>query len=104
MVFQTIDDNGNPISNVLSPTTTEKKTLSGSSVQFAVNSTGRIQTYRLVADADIHYLIGENPTATTSTVYLPVDTGEQIAIFPGERLAAIGSGDVYLTSYRGSEA
>lgn len=103
-IFQIIDQNGQAIGNVLSPTTTEKQTLSGSSVQFAVNETNAVQAYRIVADAAIHYKLGTNPTATTNDVYLPADTGEQIVIFPGERLAAIGTGDAYLTSYRGAES
>lgn len=102
-IFQIIDQNGQAITNVLSPTTTEKQTLSGASVQFAVNNTDGVQAYRLVAEVDIHYKLGANPTATTSDVYLPADTGEQIVIFPGERLAAIGTGATYLTSYRGAE-
>lgn len=103
-VYQGIDQNGNAVTNVLSPTTTEKLTLAGSSLQFAANTSDQIQVYRLIAEVKINYLIGTNPTATTSTVYLPADTGEQILIYPGERLAAIGVGAVYLTSYRGALA
>ena len=101
-IFQIIDQNGQAITNVLSPTTTEKQTLAGSSVQFAVNNTGAVQAYRLYSEVDIHYLLGTNPTATTDNIPLPPDTAEQIVIFPGERLAAIGTGAVYLTSYRGA--
>lgn len=103
-IYQAIDQNGNPISNVMCPTTTETQTLAGSSVQFAVNNTDAIQAYRLYSAVNIHYLIGTNPVATTSTVPLPATTAEQILIFPGERLAAIGTGAVSLTLYRGATA
>jgi hypothetical protein len=50
-----------------------------------------------VSDADCHYAIGTAPTATSSNVYLPSKSGEQILVKSGNKVAVIGSVNVYLT-------
>jgi RNA:NAD 2'-phosphotransferase (TPT1/KptA family) len=82
----------------LRPKSTSKVAMSGSSAQSAAIG-ANIQYVRLVADANCHYEIGVNPTATTSTVYLPVGEIEVIKISEGEKVAAIcASGNLYVTS------
>ena len=79
----------------LRPKSTSKVAMSGSSVQ----SSAIGANIQLVADANCHYEIGVNPTATTSTVYLPSGEIEVIKISEGEKVAAIcASGNLYVTS------
>jgi hypothetical protein len=82
----------------LRPKSTSVITMSGTSAQSSAIG-ANIQYVRLVADANCHYEIGVNPTATTSTVYLPVGEIETIKISEGEKVAAIcASGKLYVTS------
>jgi hypothetical protein len=72
--------------------------MSGTSAQSSAIG-ANIQYVRLVADAACHYNIGVNPTATTSTVYLPANEIEIIKISEGEKVAGIcASGNLYVTS------
>lgn len=82
----------------LRPVTTSKVAMSGTSAQSSAIG-ANIQYVRLVADAACHYNIGVNPTATTSTVYLPANEIETIKISEGEKVAGIcASGNLYVTS------
>lgn len=82
----------------LRPVTTSKVTMSGSSAQSSAMGAS-IQYARLVSDANCHYAIGTNPTATTSSVYLPAGEIEVIKISEGEKVAGIClSGNLYVTS------
>ena len=82
----------------LRPITTSKVAMSGTSAQSSAIG-ANIQYVRLVADANCHYNIGVNPTATTSTVYLPANEIETIKISEGEKVAGIcASGKLYVTS------
>jgi RNA:NAD 2'-phosphotransferase (TPT1/KptA family) len=82
----------------LRPVTTSKVAMSGTSAQSSAIG-ANIQYVRLVADANCHYNIGVNPTATTSTVYLPANEIETIKISEGEKVAGIcASGNLYVTS------
>jgi RNA:NAD 2'-phosphotransferase (TPT1/KptA family) len=82
----------------LRPVTTSKVAMSGTSAQSSAIG-ANIQYVRLVADAACHYNIGVNPTATTSTVYLPANEIEIIKISEGEKVAGIcASGKLYVTS------
>jgi len=82
----------------LRPKSTSKVTMSGSSAQSSAIG-ANIQYVRLAADAACHYEIGVNPTATTSTVYLPANEIEIIKISEGEKVAGIcASGNLYVTS------
>lgn len=82
----------------LRPVTTSKVAMSGTSAQSSAIG-ANIQYVRLVADAACHYNIGVNPTATTSTIYLPANEIEIIKISEGEKVAGIcASGNLYVTS------
>lgn len=78
--------------------TTSKVAMSGSSSQSSAIGSN-IQYVRLVSDANCHYAVGTNPTATTSSIYLPVGEIEIIKISEGEKVASIcASGNLYVTS------
>lgn len=80
----------------MKPKTTEKITSSGTSVQSTAIS-DNIFYVRIASDADCHLEIGVNPTATTSSIYLPADDYEYFKISPGEKIAVIGSVNLYIT-------
>jgi len=80
----------------MKPKSTEKVTSSGTSVQSAAIS-DNIFYIRVAADADCHLEIGVNPTATTSSIYLPADDYEYFKISPGEKVAVIGNVNIYIT-------
>lgn len=95
--LQAIDSDGNVVSNVFTPIDDPQKlTPSGSSVQSAVFDADNITVVRIVSDADIHYKIGANPTATTGSWYLPADVGEQLKIPANNKIAVIGTANVYV--------
>lgn len=78
------------------PKTTQKVTSSGSSVQSSAFG-ANIEYVRIVADADCHIAFGVNPTATTSSIYVPVDDVEYFKVSPGEKVAVIGSVNLYVS-------
>ena len=78
------------------PKTTQKVTSSGSSVQSSAFG-AHIEYVRIVADADFHIAFGVNPTATTSSIYVPVDDVEYFKVSPGEKVAVIGSVNLYVS-------
>jgi hypothetical protein len=80
----------------MKPKTTEKITSSGTSVQSTAIS-DNIFYVRIAADAACHLEIGVNPTATTSSIYLPADDYEYFKISPGEKIAVIGTVNLYVT-------
>ena len=80
----------------MKPKTTEKITSSGTSVQSTAIS-DNIFYVRIAADAACHLEIGVNPTATTSSIYLPAEDYEYFKISPGEKIAVIGTVNLYVT-------
>ena len=74
---------------------TEKVTSSGTSAQSAAFA-DNIYYVRVVADAACHIEFGSNPTATTSKVYVPADDIEYFKVSPGEKVAVIGTVDLYV--------
>lgn len=93
---QAKDQGGKIVSNVFQPSgTTQKLNSAGSSTSSTAFSKNTI--VRLMADADCNYAIGTAPTATTSTVYLPSKVGEQIHIKSGNKIAVIGTVNLYVT-------
>ena len=57
---------------------------------------------RIMSDTNgVHIAFGASPTATTSTMYIPANDIEIIKIRPGEKVAFIGSGDLYVTELSG---
>ena len=75
---------------------TEKVTSSGTSAQSAAFA-DNIYYVRVVADAACHIEFGTNPTATTSKVYVPADDIEYFKVSPGEKVAVIGTVDLYVS-------
>jgi hypothetical protein len=76
---------------------TQKIVLSGSSV--ASNAFGS-QTYqiRVVADAAVNIIIGDGtPTALASSALLPANWPEYFTVTPGQKIAPLGTGNVYVT-------
>ena len=78
------------------PVRTLKLASSGTSSQTAAFGSN-IEYVRVITDADIHVELGVNPTATTSTIYIPADDVEYFKVSEGEKLAAIGTANVYVT-------
>lgn len=87
------------IPNTMQPGgTTQKLTSSGSSA--ASTAFTNDTTVRIVADAACHYKIATAPTAATTDVYLPANTGEQILIKAGNKIAVIAASvNFYVTEY-----
>lgn len=96
---QAIDTGSKIIPNAMQPGgTTQKLASSGSSV--ASTAFTNTTVVRIIADADCHYAIGAAPTATTSTVFLPSDSAEQITIKAGNKIAVIAASvNFYVTEY-----
>jgi hypothetical protein len=75
---------------------TEKVISSGTSAQSAAFA-DNIYYVRVVADAACHIEFGSNPTATTSKVYVPADDIEYFKVSPGEKVAVIGTVNLYVS-------
>jgi len=78
------------------PITTQKVTSSGTSAASAAFG-NNIEYVRIAADADCHIEFGVNPTATTSKIFLESKTSECFKVSPGEKVAVIGSVNLYVT-------
>lgn len=78
---------------ILPAKSVEVITTSGVSQTSAILTTGAI---RIVCDQDIFYWVGKNPTASTSTIYLPANVVETVMVeVPGDmQLAVIWGLDV----------
>ena len=85
----------------LFPIKTQKVTSSGSSAATSDGMLAHTQYVRLVASADCHIAIGASPTATANDIFLPSKEIEIIKIRPGEKVAVIGSADLYVTELSG---
>jgi hypothetical protein len=73
-------------------------TLSVASAQSAAFGT-TTKAIRLVSDVDCWIIIADNPTATTSGVYLPAKFPQLFGVSPGQKVAGIagGAGHLYVT-------
>ena len=78
------------------PLTTEKVTSSGSSAQSS-EFNDNIEYIRVIPDADCHIEFGTNPTATNTKIFLESKSSECFKVSPGEKLAVIGSVNLYVT-------
>ena len=78
------------------PLTTEKVNSAGTSAQSSAFS-ANIEYVRVIPDADCHIEFGVNPTATTSTIFLESKTSECFKVSPGEKVAVIGTVNLYVT-------
>ena len=75
------------------------RAFTGSSAQSAAVS-DTTYVVRLVATQDCFVEIGPDPTATTSSAYLPAGVVEYVSITPGHKVAALQSsagGNLYIT-------
>lgn len=91
---QPIDDNGRFIA-VLRLGTTEVVDGTSSSAASAANTQPSC-VVRIVANADVNILISSNPTATTSTAYLPAGVVEYVKLDVNDKIAVLG-GKLYIT-------
>jgi len=82
--------------NAMRPTTTEKVNSSGTSAQSAAFGSN-IEYVRVIPDADCHIEFGVNPTATTSSIFLESKTSEYFKVSAGEKVAVIGTVNLYVT-------
>lgn len=75
----------------------QKVAISGSSAQSsAVSST--TNCVRLCADTDCFVAIGSNPTATSSSFYLPAKVPQVLGCSPSDKVAVIGTtGNLYIS-------
>jgi hypothetical protein len=78
------------------PLTTEKVTSSGSSAQSSAFN-ANIEYIRVIPDADCHIEFGVNPTATNAKIFLEAKSSECFKVSPGEKVAVIGSVNLYVT-------
>lgn len=80
----------------LRPVTTQKVNSSGTSAQSAAFGSN-IEYVRVIPDADCHIEFGVNPTATTSKIFLESKTSEYFKVSEGEKVAVIGTVNLYVT-------
>ena len=78
------------------PVTTQKVTSSGSSTQSSAFGSN-IEYIRVIPSADCHIEFGVNPTATNSKIFLESKSSECFKVSEGEKVAVIGSVDLYVT-------
>lgn len=78
------------------PTTTEKVNSSGTSAQSAAFA-DNIEYVRVIADADCHIEFGVNPTATNAKIFLEAKSYEYFKVSAGEKVAVIGTVNLYVT-------
>lgn len=92
-----LDSSGHP-TPVIFPGASQKVSYTASSAQSqAINTT----VIRLVSTTDCFVAIGENPTATTSDMFIPSGNVEFFAIQLNHKVSAIRSaadGDLYITA------
>jgi hypothetical protein len=70
------------------PTASQNVSFTGTSAQSTAVAMTTWQI-RLVCDSDCYIAIGSNPTATTSSTWLPATSPEYFACHPGDKVAAI---------------
>jgi hypothetical protein len=78
------------------PVSTQKVNSAGTSAQSAAFS-ANIEYVRIIPDADCHIEFGVNPTATTSKIFMESKTSEYFKVSPGEKVAVIGTVNLYVT-------
>jgi len=94
-----IDANSKPI-QVLRPTATERKSVSGSAVSATAVSEGT-RVVRLVSTVDVHYTL--QGTATVNSTLLPANVIEYVHAVTGDVFSFItggASGSTHLTAMK----
>jgi len=74
----------------LEPGTDQTPVTFTASAQSAAFATGT-RYIIVIASAAFHYVVGANPTATTSALKIPADTPWAIAVEAGQKIAAIAA-------------
>ena len=78
----------------LGPTTVQMIALSGGTSTQSAAFGSQSEYVRICSNAAVHILFGSNPTATTSSIFIPANEPEIFKVSPGEKVAIIGtSGD-----------
>jgi len=90
-----VSDNDAQLIRVYHPTTTQKVDGTGGATQSTAYSSRTL--VRLMADGKLYYLLGENPTATSSDVLLHDAGGELIWIDAGEKVSVL-DGVLHITT------
>jgi hypothetical protein len=72
------------------PGTDQTPVTFSTSAQSAAFASGTV-CVRIVGSAAFHYVVGANPTATTSHMKHPADTPLDIGVTPGQKIAAIAA-------------
>ena len=78
------------------PVTTQKVNSSGTSAQSSAFGSN-IEYVRVVPDADCHIEFGVAPTATNAKIFLASKSEEFFKVSEGEKVAVIGSANLYVT-------
>ena len=78
------------------PVTTQKVNSSGSSAQSSAFGDS-IEYVRVCADAACHIEFGVNPTAANTKIFLEAKSSEYFKVSEGEKVAVIGSVNLYVT-------
>jgi hypothetical protein len=78
------------------PVTTQKVNSTGTSAQSSAFGSN-IEYVRVMADADCHIEFGVNPTATNAKIFLPSKDVEYFKVSEGEKVAVIGTVNLYVT-------
>ena len=78
------------------PVTTQKVNSAGTSAQSSAFGSN-IEYVRVMADADCHIEFGVNPTATNAKIFLPSKDVEYFKVSEGEKVAVIGTVNLYVT-------
>lgn len=91
MLKQIVDDNNNPIS-VFAEDDTQVIDGTSTSTQSTAISTGRNENLVRIAtlDKNVNIAFGTNPTATASTMILPLGTVEFFKVYDGYKIAVLG--------------
>ena len=84
------------MNNSMRPVTTQKVTSSGSSAASSAFG-ANIEYVRVIPDADCHIEFGVAPTATNSKIFLESKSAEYFKVSEGEKVAVIGSVNLYVT-------
>ena len=92
-----LDPNGNPLPYIR-PGATVKISPSGSSAATAavIHATEECLV-RIAVSAAMTLNFAASPTATTTDLFMPANTVDYFVIPAGYKIAALGTGDVYIT-------
>ena len=85
----------------LYPGTTHKVTSSGSSAASSTAFNAQTVFVRIVTSAAGHIKFAAAPTAAATDIYIPAGWVEIFKVAPGDKVAFIGSGDLYATELSG---